>query len=476
MLFNTFQFAGFFALVYGLYLYFGHKNQNRLLLLSSYLFYGAWDYRFLSLILISTCVDYFCGLRIEAARNQRQKRAFLLLSVGANLSILGYFKYFDFFVTEFVVLAQLLGFNFNYDSLSIVLPVGISFYTFQTMSYSIDIYRGDMKPTRRFFDFALFVAFFPQLIAGPIERARNLLPQIIGERTVTLEKFYEGSYLIFWGLFQKVFIADNLARIVDPVFEAGANPTGVQVLIALYAFAFQIYCDFAGYSNMARGLAKVMGIELTVNFNLPYMSTNPEVFWRRWHITLSDWIRDYVFLPLFIAFRNYGRLGMLAATFVTYTLIGLWHGAAVNFVLWGVFHAVVFGAYQLLKPTLSSVYAAGGAGFSRLMFPVNLAFYFHITVLSLILFRSTSVDQLILLTNQLFFSFELSSIDMEAFKRLVFFTWFLLLVQFFQYRRDDLLFILKVPAPVRALFYLVCFYSLVIYGDSDGQAFIYFQF
>ena len=476
MLFNTFQFAGFFALVYALYLSLGHRNQNRLLLVASYVFYGAWDYRFLSLILISTCVDYLCGLRIEASSRRERKRFFLLVSVVTNLSILGYFKYFGFFVSEFVALCDLLGLPFSYESLSIVLPVGISFYTFQTMSYSIDIYRGDMKPTRNFRDFALFVAFFPQLVAGPIERARNLLPQITRERKLSLDNFYTGSYLIFWGLFQKVFIADNLAQIVDPVFDGGADPTGVQILVALYAFAIQIYCDFAGYSNMARGLAKVMGIELSVNFNLPYMSTNPEVFWRRWHITLSDWIRDYVFLPLFIAFRRHGRLGMLAATFVTYTLIGLWHGAAMNFVLWGVFHAIIFGAYQLLKPSISAVYSRRGPQFAKAMFPVNLVFYFHITVLSLLFFRTASIDQIWGLANQLLFNFQLMTVDIEAVKRLIFFSWFLVLIQFIQYRKDDLMFILKEPAPLRAIFYLICFYSLIIYGETDGKAFIYFQF
>ena len=476
MLFNTFQFAAFFGVVYCLYLYFGHKNQNRLLLLSSYLFYGAWDYRFLSLILISTCVDYFCGLKIEGSQSRRAKKNFLLLSVVTNLSILGYFKYFGFFVSEFAALCNLLGVPVGYESLSIVLPVGISFYTFQTMSYSIDIYRGEMKPTKKFLDFALFVAFFPQLVAGPIERARNLLPQIIGPRTVTLDKFYQGSYLIFWGLFQKAFIADNLAGIVDAVFESGANPSGVQVLIALYAFALQIYCDFAGYSNMARGLSRVMGIELSVNFNLPYMSTNPEDFWRRWHITLSDWIRDYVFLPLYIALRNYGKLGMLVATFFTYTLIGLWHGAAVTFVVWGVFHAAVFAAYQLMKPFIQRFYSSRSEGFATVMFPLNLAFFFHITVFGLLLFRSTSIGQTSELLHQLMFNFDIGSVDFEAIKRLLFFGWFLIFIQFVQYRKSDLMFILKEPALVRALFYLICFYSLIIYGESDGRAFIYFQF
>jgi D-alanyl-lipoteichoic acid acyltransferase DltB (MBOAT superfamily) len=476
MLFNSFQFAGFFTAVYGLYLYFGHKNQNRLLLLSSYLFYGAWDYRFLSLIMLSTCIDYYSGLKIEAAKTQREKKTFLLLSVVSNLSILGYFKYFDFFVQELASLCSLLGIPFGYESLSIVLPIGISFYTFQTMSYSIDIYRGDMKATRKFLDFALFVAFFPQLIAGPIERARNLLPQIINKRTLSLEQFYQGSYLIFWGLFQKVFIADNLAAVVDPVFESGADPDGVLVLVALYAFALQIYCDFAGYSNMARGLAKVMGIELSVNFNLPYMATNPEDFWRRWHITLSDWIRDYVFLPLFIGLRNYGKQGMVITIFITYTLIGLWHGAAMTFVLWGVFHAFIFAAYQLLKPAIHRLYTSRGSTFARFMFPVNLFFFFHVTVFGLLLFRSSSIAQTIELSQLLLFGFDITGVDVDAVKRLLFFGWFILLVQFFQYRKADLMFILKQSVLVRAVFYLVCFYSLIIYGESDGKAFIYFQF
>lgn len=475
MLFNTFQFAGFFAVVYSLYLYFGHKNQNRMLLLASYLFYGAWDYRFLSLILISTCVDFVCGLKIEGAKSRAHKRAFLLLSVVTNLSILGYFKYFDFFVSELASLCQLLGLPFGYESLSIVLPVGISFYTFQTMSYSIDIYRGDMKATRKFFDFALFVAFFPQLVAGPIERARNLLPQITAKRTVKLEQFYLGSYLIFWGLFQKVFIADNMATLVDPVFEAGADPSGIQVMIALYAFALQIYCDFAGYSNMARGLAKVMGIELSVNFNLPYLATNPESFWRRWHITLSDWIRDYVFLPLYIALRNYGIVGMLVATFVTYTLIGLWHGAAVTFVVWGLFHSFVFATYQVLKPSINRFYA-DRATLARVMFPVNLLFFFHITLMGLLIFRASSLGQALDLAQHVMFNFDVNVVDMASVYKLIFFGWLIVLIQIFQYRKDDLLFILKQPAPVRALFYLICFYSLIFYGESDGKAFIYFQF
>jgi len=476
MIFTSYQFAGFFVIVYGFYLLLNHRGQNLLLLIASYVFYGAWDYRFLALILLSTCVDYFCGLHIDSSNNATKKRAFLLLSIGTNLSILGFFKYFDFFATGLTELFSFLGINLSYEPLSIVLPVGISFYTFQTMSYSIDVYRGDLKPTRRFFDYALFVAFFPQLVAGPIERARHLLPQLTTPRTLGREQFYEGSYLIFWGIFQKVFVADNLAGLVDPVFHADADPTGGEVLIALYAFAFQIYCDFAGYSNIARGLAKVMGIELSVNFNLPYFATNPEDFWRRWHITLSNWIRDYVFLPAYIGLRNLGRSGMLISIFVTYTLIGLWHGAAITFVAWGVYHAVAFSAYQLAKPYTSAFFASRGERFRRLSWPINVFLYFHVTVLSLLIFRSTSLDQALLLSQRMVSDFHLSMIDVVTIKRLLFFTGLITVVQFFQCRYNDLMFILRQPAAIRALFYVVCFYSLIFYGHSDGKAFIYFQF
>ena len=298
MLFNTLQFAIFFIIVYSLYLLFNHKWQNWMLLVASYIFYGAWDWRFLSLIFISTILDYICGLQIYKSRYLKRKRLFLFFSVFGNLAILGFFKYFNFFATNLQELLKIFGFSIHPHFLHIILPIGISFYTFQTMSYTIDIYRGRMAPTKKFFDLALFVAFFPQLVAGPIERAKHLLPQILVPRKLSLDKFYEGCYLIFWGLFQKVFIADNLAKIVDPVFAGNSPYNGIQVILALYAFAFQILCDFSGYSNIARGLGKCMGFDIMVNFNLPYFSTNPREFWRRWHISLSTWLRDYLYISL----------------------------------------------------------------------------------------------------------------------------------------------------------------------------------
>ena len=269
MLFNSLEFAIFFPLVLGLYVCFRRRGQNLLLLAASYLFYGWWDWRFLSLIFVSTVVDYFCGRAIGATTEPKRRKRWLWLSVGVNLGILGFFKYFDFFASSLTDLLSLVGMRANPGTLNILLPVGISFYTFQTMGYTIDVYRGRMEPRRNFLDFALFVSFFPQLVAGPIERARVLLPQIENPRRITFAGLSDGVYLIAWGLFKKIFIADNLARYVDPVFTDAGPVQGAAVLLAVYAFAFQIYCDFSGYSDIARGCAKCLGFELMVNFNLP---------------------------------------------------------------------------------------------------------------------------------------------------------------------------------------------------------------
>ena len=287
MLFNSLQFAVFFIIVYGLYLVLDHKWQNRMLLAASCIFYAAWDWRFLCLMFISITTDYFCAIKIQESAGERRRKIFLFLSIFVNLGILGFFKYFNFFATSMEVALDYFGLSVRPYLLHIILPVGISFYTFQAMSYTIDIYRREMEPTRSFRDYALFVVYFPHLVAGPIMRARDLLPQVIRSRKLSLEQFYEGCYLIFWGLFQKIFVADNLARLVDPVFSSSPPYGGANVLIAMYAFAFQIYCDFAGYSNIARGLGKCMGFNIMINFNLPYFATNPSDFWKRWHISLS---------------------------------------------------------------------------------------------------------------------------------------------------------------------------------------------
>ena len=303
MLFTSLQFAVFFIIVYGVYTLLKHRQQNIMLLVASYIFYGAWDWRFLFLIFISTVFDYFFGAAIYRSNSNKQKKIFVFCSIFTNLSILVFFKYLNFFILNLQFLLRRFNLPNVIFPLHIILPLGLSFYIFQKMSYTIDIYRGEMKPVRKFSDFALFVSFFPQLLAGPIERAKHLIPQIIFPRKLTMDKFQKGCYLISWGIFQKLFVADNLSKVVDSVFSNPGPYNGLEVLLASYAFTFQIFCDFAGYSNIARGLGKLMGFDIINNFDLPFFVTNVQDFWKKWHISLSTWIKGYVYFPLFYHMR-----------------------------------------------------------------------------------------------------------------------------------------------------------------------------
>jgi D-alanyl-lipoteichoic acid acyltransferase DltB (MBOAT superfamily) len=356
MLFQTLEFGVFFAVVYGLYLYLPHRLQNRMLLVASYVFYGAWEWRYLALIIFSTTVDYLCGLQIEKEKEKRRKKPYVAISIITNLAMLGTFKYFDFFAASFRDLMANFGFIVHPYFLNVALPIGISFYTFQTMSYSIDVYRNKLPAAKNLFDFALYVAFFPQLVSGPIERGTRLLPQILNPRSVTWKKFSRASYYFAWGFFLKVFAADNLAKLVDPVFNSPGPYDGGSVLIAVYAFSFQILCDFAGYTCMAIGLGLAMGIELMQNFRRPYFSPNISDFWRRWHISLSSWFRDYMFTPYYIHVQSWKPLKKLPlkirhgiaffiALFATEFLLGLWHGAGWNFAFFGLYHALMIWLY-----------------------------------------------------------------------------------------------------------------------------------
>ncbi|MDP6882854.1 MAG: MBOAT family O-acyltransferase, partial [Rhodospirillales bacterium] len=393
MLFHSLQFAVFFPIVYGLYLVLPHKLQNRMLLVASYVFYGAWDWRYLGLILVSTVTDYLCGLGIAASEDNRKRKALVTVSLVVNLSMLGVFKYYDFFATSFQDFMGAFGLAVHPYFLNVALPIGISFYTFQTLSYTIDTFRGKVVAERNFFDFALYVSFFPQLIAGPIERGTRLLPQILKPRTLTPEKVYRGAYLFFWGMFLKVFIADNMAKIVDPVFAAAGPYEGASVLLAVYAFSIQIYCDFAGYSFMAIGLGLAMGIDLMENFRRPYFSKSIADFWRRWHISLSSWFRDYVFSPYYIYMERspmFSRLPMKVrhgvAFFVTLVvvefLLGMWHGAAWNFGFFGIYHALMIWAYYTIRKH-----------WDRMHVFVQMILTFHLACGGWLIFRATSMGQ-----------------------------------------------------------------------------------
>jgi alginate O-acetyltransferase complex protein AlgI len=338
MLFNSPEYFIFLTAVLLFYYVLKHRWQNWMLLGASYLFYGFWDYRFLSLIVISTLVDYFAAQNIHQSGSSARRRFFLILSLTVNLSFLGFFKYFNFFVESAERALSIIGLSVSTPVLYVILPVGISFYTFQTMAYTIDVYRGNMVPVKSLRDFALYVCYFPQLVAGPIERPQNLLPTLQSNRVVTTEKFTSGAILILIGLFRKVVIADGIGAQVDSIFSNPDGHTTPYLLMGLYLFALQIYCDFAGYSDIARGTSRLLGIELMRNFNQPYFAASITEFWRRWHISLSTWLRDYLYIPLG------GNRGSVVNTYrnlmLTMLLGGLWHGAAWTFVIWGGLHGL----------------------------------------------------------------------------------------------------------------------------------------
>ena len=372
MLFNSFEFLIFLPIVFLLYWFVfdyamrGCKRQlllqNLLIVVASYIFYGWWDWRFLILIAITTVLSFLSGLGIEKAPTQRGKKAIMIANLVANLGILGVYKYYDFFATQF---AQLFGIQSDFLLLHLILPVGISFYTFQALSYSIDVYRKQIEPTHDIVSFTAFLSFFPQLVAGPIERATNLLPQFQRKRTFDYAQAVDGMRQILWGLFKKIVIADNCAIYVDQVYAHMGSHSGSTLLLAAVLFAFQIYGDFSGYSDIAIGTAKLFGIKLMRNFNMPYFSRDIAEFWRRWHISLTTWFRDYVYIPLGGSRPDtsslspnslfasspaaYTKCIAVRNTFVIFLLSGLWHGANWTFVLWGAYHALLFVPLLLLN-------------------------------------------------------------------------------------------------------------------------------
>ena len=345
MLFNSLDFAIFLPIVFILYWFFAQKNlkfQNALIVLASYVFYSWWDWRFLSLIVFSTVVDYLVGQKLRTEENQSKRKALLFTSVFVNLGFLGFFKYYNFFLENFVDAFSFFGTQINANSLNIILPVGISFYTFQTLSYTIDVYKRKLEPTKDFIAFSAFVCFFPQLVAGPIERATNLLPQFFSKRTFEYHKAADGMRQVLWGLFKKVVIADNCAVYANQIFNNSADLNGSTLVVGVFFFAIQIYGDFSGYSDIAIGTSRLFGFNLKQNFATPYFSKNIIEFWRRWHISLSKWLTDYVFTPLALELRHYEKTGIIISIFFTFFLSGLWHGAGWNFIFYGLLHAIYF--------------------------------------------------------------------------------------------------------------------------------------
>jgi len=343
MLFNSLNFALFLPIVFILYWFATKGNlrlQNILLLVSSYFFYACWDWRFMFLLIFSTLLDYYTGIKIHEAANQRKKLFWLWLSIGINLGFLGVFKYYNFFAASFADGLSLLGFKANLGSLEIILPVGISFYTFHGLSYVIDIYKSRIKPERNFVYYSVFVSFFPLLVAGPIERAQHLLPQILKKREFDYTKAVDGLRQILWGLFKKIVIADNCAEFANTIFNNSSEYPGSTLVLGALFFTFQIYCDFSGYSDIALGTARLFGIDLLRNFAFPYFSRDIAEFWRRWHISLSSWFKDYLYIPL--GGSKGGMWMKIRNTFIIFIVSGFWHGANWTFIFWGALNAIYF--------------------------------------------------------------------------------------------------------------------------------------
>jgi alginate O-acetyltransferase complex protein AlgI len=470
MLFNSWEFLYFLVFVLGLYYIFSHRAQNIFLLIASYFFYGWWDWRFVTLLFVSTITNYFSALLIYNNTNDKKRKLALYLSVIVNLGLLGTFKYFNFFVDSFVVLGSALGIKLDTPVMLLLPPVGISFYTFQSLSYTIDVYRDLQKPTSNFIDFALFVSYFPQLVAGPIERAASLLPQILNKRRVNIDMVRSGLLLILIGLFKKIAIADTAAVEVEKIFIDPSQFSSWGLWKGLYLFSIQIYCDFSGYSNIARGVSKLFGIEIMENFQTPYLSKNITEFWRRWHISLSQWLRDYVFLPLSIYFRNLRLKGIIISILLTFVLCGLWHGANWTFVAWGTLHGIYLAVHRYF--TGKKIF---NISFIKLpAWAVNIIlifFMFHLVTFTWIFFRAQNFGTAWeYVTGILSFRGEFDFPGKAAALILL-----LIPIELIQNSRFDILTIRRYPRIIKAAYYLVMILALILLSGNEIP-FVYFQF
>ena len=470
MLFNSVEFAIFLSVIFLLYWYaFGAslKLQNLLVLTASYVFYGWWDWRFLTLIAFSSFVDYWVGLAISKEEKTARKRWLLGISLAVNLGMLGFFKYCNFFIDSLVGAFAGLSIDLNVSSLQIILPVGISFYTFQTLSYSIDIYKGKLEPTKDAIAFLAFVSFFPQLVAGPIERASNLLPQFLKTRVMTKRNLTIGSRLIVWGMFKKVCVADNLALFVNKAYGSPDDYAGLVCIVATVFFAFQIYCDFSGYSDIAIGTARLFGFRLMTNFRTPYFSQSIREFWGRWHISLSSWFRDYVYIPL-----GGSRVSLLKwqrNLILTFLVSGLWHGANWTFVVWGGIHGIA-NSIEALNRKYNIL---------TLRIPaLNLVGTFTIVCLSWVFFRAANVGDAFQFIQKMFVPTTAGITSVVSPYRLLVMVSMLAAMLFFEITPRFSVFRKYVwkQRAIRWSFYYFLILALFVFGRTTDTEFIYFQF
>lgn len=489
MLFNSLDFAIFFPIVFVLYWLVSNslRWRNILVLVSSYVFYGWWDWRFLFLIAISSIVDFYVGQKLYEESNVKKRKRLLLLSLTVNLGFLVYFKYTNFFIDTFVDSFRLFGKELEITSLNIILPVGISFYTFQTLSYTIDIYRKQLKPTKDRLSFFAFVAFFPQLVAGPIERASHLLPQFYKTYKFNYNQVKSGLLLMAFGLFKKMVIADRAALYVNEVYNNPGNYEGVETIVATVFFAFQIYCDFSGYSDIAIGAARTMGFDLMKNFDTPYLSKSITEFWRRWHISLSTWFRDYVYIPLGGS-RN-GKFRTYYNLFIVFLVSGLWHGAAMTFVIWGAIHGVIIvieKAISKRKEKAFDLLNIDKSNLSNKLFFIGITF--TIVCFAWVFFRANSfADSTMIIEgfftnnfNELFGEkLYLIGLKENEFSLLVLSILGLTLLERYHRKQSIFSILNKQPIILRWSVYLSIAVAITVfgvYGSEISSEFIYFQF
>ncbi|MBN1950284.1 MAG: MBOAT family protein [Bacteroidales bacterium] len=480
MYFNSLDFAVFLPIVFLLYWFVTNRNlklQNFLIVVASYFFYGWWDWRFLSLILFSTLVDFFVGHGLRTEVNPFKRKVLLWTSILVNLGFLGFFKYFDFFLENFVSAFSLLGRPLEAQPLRIILPVGISFYTFQTLSYSIDVYKRKLEPTSDFIAFAAFVSFFPQLVAGPIERATRLLPQFYKKRTFDYARAVDGMRQVLWGLFKKIVIADNCAEFANHIFTNSADMSGSSLLLGVFFFSFQIYGDFSGYSDIAIGTARLFGFDLMRNFAYPYFSRDIAEFWRRWHISLSTWFRDYLYIPLG---GSRGGKGMqIRNTFIIFIVSGFWHGANWTFIVWGALNALYFLPLLLAKQNRNNLDSiAEGKQLPSFRELFSMLATFGLTLLAWVFFRAESVSQALKILGEIF-SHSLLSLPAVFSLKMAAVSVFLLIFILIEWRNREKPHALSF-SPRLSRFYRYAFYIVLLlfifYFRGNPQSFIYFQF
>jgi len=479
MLFNSFEYALFLPIVFILYWFVTNKNlkaQNFLLLVVSYVFYGWWDWRFLSLIAFSSLVDYIAGLKIEHSDKRSTRRLFLTISLLTNLGFLGVFKYFNFFSQSLADGFGQLGYTLHPLTLDVVLPVGISFYTFQTMSYSIDVYRKKLQPTKDIIAFFAYVSFFPQLVAGPIERATNLLPQFQKKRVFTYEQGATGMRQILWGLFKKMVIADNCAVMVDQIFENYETlPSSVLIMGSIY-FALQIYGDFSGYSDIAIGTARLFGFNLMTNFRTPYFSRDMAEFWRRWHISLSTWFRDYLYIPLGGSKVNMARA--IRNTFIIFIVSGFWHGANWTFIAWGAINAIYFIPLLLTGYNRKNVdTVAENKHLPSLKEIIQMGLTFALTCLAWVFFRAENITEAYRYLSNILSQPFLPDNFFYFHPKYLFIIGVWIILEWFIFRHDNAFErVNKVTPWLRRPVYFVLGSITFLFMVNEAQSFIYFQF